>query len=822
MPGIPHDVRVPLLVHTVTTWLAGLFIAALALQSGATPSWFQLLTGGAAITAAASFAVAAIPKAVNSPTRRTLLPAASLAATFLAALLIGHSTARDRQSCIAALARQPSLLVAINDRASPTARVTGHASGTGPLTACTVPTSLRIESGTAPPGAIVAVHGTTRQTDRGLLIDGVITPTGASEVLRAWRGRTGETIDTLFRANAPLVRALLIADQRAIAPDVRDRFADAGLIHLLSISGLHVAIIAGALLTLASACRIPKRHATPAALLTVALYVAALGFPPPAVRSTVMLATVAITTLWQRPVHPWTALALGAALPTVQPDVVLDLGWQLSVGGMAALVAARALIRRIRIAEIRSLHSRTLRAALRRFRALNGWRATLARELVTGVVATLVTAPLIAWTFGRVSLIAPLSNIAAGPIVALLQPALFLAIVLAPLHPVAQLVADASTLPITLLDRVARWSAAVPYASLHIAPTLPAACCAGIASASFVRATAARRWTPGIVLAALALTLAIWSPTCTRGPGNFELHLLDVGQGDAIAMRTPHGQWVLVDAGRRWDGGDAGRRVVVPYIQRRGGPVAAFVMSHAHDDHVGGAESVLQALKPAQWWEPAFVTTSSAYRAALAKLKHEHTPWQRVRPGDVMRVDGVSFEVLAPDSSWTAQQHDANETSVVLRVQYGESVFLLTGDAEANEESWLLAHTPADHLRADVLKLGHHGSRTSSTAPFIDAVHPSLGIVSVGQGNRYGHPSPETLGAFAQRNVPVLRTDRDGVIVVSTDGHKITVSSRQDVWTLQKPATIRTACNTWVTPAQTRGNTSLQQTTRPLTTRLTC
>ena len=778
----------PLLIHTVTTWLAGLFIAALAHQSGATPPWYPSLVIGGAFATALIGAASIVPvAAVTNATRRTLLPAASLAATFLAALLIGQSSAHDRDACIIALARREPLLVALDDRATTNARVTGDATGNGPLAACSVPTSLRIKSGTAPPGAIVAARGTIRRTDRGLLLDGVVTPTGDSETLRAWRGRTGETIDTLFRANAPLVRALLIADQRAIAPDVRDRFADAGLIHMLSISGLHVAIIAGALLTLASACRIPRHRAMPAALLTVALYVAALGFPPPAVRSTAMLATVTLTTLWQRPVHPWTALALGAALPTVQPGVVLDLGWQLSVGGMAALVAARSLIRRIRTTEISSLHSRTVRRALRHFRALNGWRATLARELVTGVVATLVTAPLIAWTFGRVSLIAPLSNIVAGPIVAVLQPALFLAIVLAPLHPVAQLVADASTLPITLLDRVARWSAAVPYASLHIAPTLSGACCAGIASAAFVRATAARHWTRGIILTASALALAIWSPTCTRGSGNFELHLLDVGQGDAIAMRTPHGQWVLVDAGRQWDGGDAGRRVVVPYIQRRGGPVAAFVMSHAHDDHVGGAESVLQALHPARWWEPAFVTTSGAYRAALAKLQHERIAWQRVHPGDAMRIDGVTFEVLAPDSSWTAAQHDANETSVVLRVQYGKSVFLLTGDAEANEESWLLAHTPAEHLRADVLKIGHHGSRTSSTAAFLDAVHPSLGVVSVGQGNRYGHPSPETLGAFAQRRVPVLRTDREGVILIRTDGRTITVTSRQDTWTLQQP-----------------------------------
>lgn len=808
----------PLLVHTVLAWLAGLLLAALAHQSGAAPPWFRALAYAAAIAGAASVAFTVCTPAH----RRTLLAPLALASTFLAALLIGQSAARERQSCIAALARQPSLHVAINERATPNARVTGDATGDGALATCSVQTSIRVATGTATPGAIVAIHGTVRATDRGLLVDGTINPTGDSELLRAWRGRIGETIDTLFREQAPLVRALLIADQHAIAPDVRDRFADAGLVHMLSISGLHVAIIASALLTLASAARVPKRYATPAALLTVLVYVATLGFPPPAVRSTVMLATVAITELRQRPVHPWTALALGAALPTIQPDVVLDLGWQLSVAAMAALVSARALIRRLRTTEIRLIHSRRLRAALRRFRSLNGWRATVVRELITGTVATIVTAPLIAWTFGRVSIIAPLSNIAAGPIVALLQPALFLAIVLSPVRPLAQLVADASTLPMALLDHVARISAAAPFAALHVAPTLPAACCAGIASAAFVRTTASRRWTPGLITAAAALALAVWSPACTRGSGQFELHLLDVGQGDAIAMRTPHGLWVLVDAGRRWEGGDAGRRVVVPYVQRFGGPVAAFVMTHAHDDHVGGAESVLQALHPARWWEPAFVTTSSAYRGSLAELRAERTPWQRVHPGDAMRIDGVDFQVLAPDSAWTAAQHDANETSVVLRVQFGQHVFLLTGDAEANEEAWLLSHGALDRLRADVLKLGHHGSRTSSTPAFIDAVQPSLGIVSVGAGNRYGHPSPETLDAFATRQIPVLRTDREGTILVRTDGHRITVESRQESWILKAPGFVETACITPNLPERTRLAELHQQPRTQLTTHRSC
>ncbi len=702
-----------------------------------------------------------------------------------AALLVGGASARHRAACIALLAAEPAILIAIDERVHAGGRVTGEARGVkAGLSRCVVRAVIRVREGSAMAGAVVLATGTMRTTQRGLLLDGSILPAGRAERLRAWRGRTGESIDTLFRANAALVRALLIADQDGIEASVRDRFADAGLVHMLSISGLHVAIIAGALLTLASALRLDRTSATIAAMVVITVYVLMLGAPAPAVRSAAMLATMAVSERLQRPVHPWTALALGAALPSVQPGVVLDLGYQLSVGGMAALVAARSILRRLRQDRAPATGRSIVRRLHRWIANVHGWRWMLLRECATGVVATLVTAPLIAWTFGRVSLVAPLSNIVAGPVVTFVQPALFLAIVLSPWRAGAQFVADATIAPLALLDRIATVAASVPGASVHVAPTLAGACCAGVASAAFVRATASRRMLPGMLVAGAALVAAVWVPMLSPGSGALEMHMLDVGQGDAIALRTPGGRWILVDAGRRWDGGDAGRRTVVPYIRRRGGQVSAFVMSHAHDDHVGGAASVAGALHPLAWWDPAFVTTSGGYRAALATVLQQGIVWRRAHPGDGFEIDGVTVRVLAPDSAWTAAQHDANETSVVLRVEFGSVSFLLTGDAEAAEEDWMLSNSAPEELRADVLKVGHHGSKTSSTPAFLDAVSPQLALVSVGRDNRYGHPAAQTLASFAARDVPVVRTDQDGTIVVSTDGRSVFVSTGGDRWTL--------------------------------------
>jgi len=550
---------------------------------------------------------------------------------------------------------------------------------------------------------------------------------------------------------------------------------------MLSISGLHVAIIAGALLIVLRALRLSRTIAFAVAMLVVVFYVAMLGAPPPAVRSAVMLGVVGLSERLQRPTHPWTALALGAVIPALQPLVVLDLGWQLSVSGMAALVAARALLRRVRLAERRG-HRRAVRRALAWVQGLRGWQYALARELVTGTVATIVTAPLIAWTFGRISVIAPVSNVVASPLVAFIQPALFLSVITSPWPSLSKLIADATAPALAALHIVADSAARIPYATLHIAPTAAGAICAGIASAAGVRATASRLWLPGFVVAAAALTCAIWLPLLARGTGQLEMHVLDVGQGDAIALRTPRGRWLLIDAGRRWDGGDAGRRTVVPYIRRLGGPVSALVVTHAHDDHIGGAASVIQALSPQVVWEPAFVTPSATYRATLELLGRTAVPWHRVQPGDRWVLDGVEIRVLAPDSIWTAHQNDANETSVVLRVRYGEIVFLLTGDAERAEEEWIVANTDSALLRADVLKVGHHGSKTSSSELFLDAVRPRLGVVSVGANNSYGHPSPSTLGIFADRAIPLLRTDLEGTLVLSTDGRQLSARVGGERW----------------------------------------
>jgi len=257
--------------------------------------------------------------------------------------------------------------------------------------------------------------------------------------------------------------------------------------------------------------------------------------------------------------------------------------------------------------------------------------------------------------------------------------------------------------------------------------------------------------------------------------------MIDVGQGDGLALRTPSGRWVLFDAGRSWSGGDAGRATIIPYLRKRGGALHAFVLSHPHSDHVGGGASTLAAARPSEYWDGAYVMANDDYRASLLEAARLRVAWHRVHPGDSVSLDGVHIRFLAPDSAWAASLKDPNEASAVALVQYGRVRFLMTGDAEAGEEEWMLAHDRAA-LRADVLKVGHHGSSTSSTLPFLDAVQPRLALISVGAENTYGHPSPAVVRSLVARGVQVLRTDHVGTVVVRTDGRSLEVEAGGERW----------------------------------------
>jgi competence protein ComEC len=271
--------------------------------------------------------------------------------------------------------------------------------------------------------------------------------------------------------------------------------------------------------------------------------------------------------------------------------------------------------------------------------------------------------------------------------------------------------------------------------------------------------------------------------------GRLTITMLDVGQGDGIVVRTPHGHTILIDTGGRLERGPGeagespaelvGERVVLGYLRREGiRHVDLLVVTHPHGDHVGGCAPIVRALRVDAIADSGQRYGGRAYVDCLAAARERGVPVRVVRAGMRWQSDdGVILDVLAPSEPFLADTgDDVNENSIVLRLSYRLSDgrayrALFTGDAGEGGEARLLSHG-AD-LRADLLKVGHHGSRWASTTAFLAAVHPHDALISVGRHNSFGHPSPETLDRLGTAGVPVYRTDRCGAIRVVADAESI-------------------------------------------------
>jgi competence protein ComEC len=569
------------------------------------------------------------------------------------------------------------------------------------------------------------------------------------------RDRIASRSRTLFGARAPLVDALVIGRTADLDPELRERYARSGLAHILSISGLHVGFFAAWLVLLLRLTGVPPRARLVCSALAVFAYCWLIGFPAPATRAGVMLAVDGVARWRQRVVAPRGIMALAAFVVLLgDPWAIRSVGAWLSVSAMGAVIWAG--------------------------RAVTG--PTLVKLVAPAIAATLVTAPITAFVFGTVAPIGVVANLVAIPLGSIAVPGVIFALALASLAPaLATLLAAGSGLVLALLDLVAGLAARVPGGHVISLPGWPAALAwmAVLGLAWWLWNSPRRPWLIAARLAFAAAVLA-WGSLATRAPsdsdGVLTVHFLDVGQGDATALRTPAGHWVLIDGGPRTPEGDAGRRVVLPFLRRLGaGALALAVMTHGHDDHVGGLPAVIEALPPKVVLEPGKPVSRPTYLEFLADVERAGATWHPARTGDRVELDGVTFQVLSPDSSWVAQQEDLNEESVVLLVTYGATRLLFTGDAGLPVEARLAGRV--GHV--DLLKVGHHGSRSATSDEWLNELTPDEAVISVGAHNTYGHPAPEVLARLLQHHVTTLRTDQLGTITFTTDGHRARIDFRR-------------------------------------------
>ncbi|HEX9937143.1 MAG TPA: DNA internalization-related competence protein ComEC/Rec2 [Longimicrobium sp.] len=592
---------------------------------------------------------------------------------------------------------------------------------------------------------------------RGYLLVRHSTVTAPAEFARhpmlALRGRAERQIRRLFPRNAALADALVLGRRETLDRELADRFAASGLVHLLAISGTHVALVAAVLVLLGRVLRLRRDPTIWLTIALITLYLAMIGAPPSAVRSGIMTALALLTAVLQRPSAPFGIVAAAAlVILALEPMTALDAGFQLSYAGVLGIM----LLRRPLLARVPE-------------RLRQGWMKHLTESFVVSVAAFVATSPITAHHFGQVAPVSIVANLPAIPLSSLALVGVGAACALEPLSPgLARLVADGASLALDGMQAVVNVAAAVPGG--HMAVARPrwwlwaAAALAFLAVLELAAGMRRRvRWALAPMSAAAAFLLLPVAAAPARG---LEIAFLDVGQGDAVAIETPAGRWLLVDAGPAEEGFDAGRRRVLPWLRAQGATrVEALVLTHPHLDHVGGAPAVLREIPVGRVIEPGMAFGTPVYQEVLHAARARRVPWNAARQGRVLRIDGVELEFLWPTADVLDAPEDPNDISAVVQLRYGEFSALLTGDAPEFVERALVGRY-GERLRSQLVKAGHHGSRTSTSDEWLRAVSPALVVISCGRRNRYGHPAPETVARLRAGRVQVARTDEDGTVVV--------------------------------------------------------
>ncbi len=642
------------------------------------------------------------------------------------------------------------------------------------------------------------------------------------------RSRANRALPAALRLtpdDAGMLNAMLFGDRSRLTHTLRLGFERTGSFHLFVVSGMHVALLAALVFWVARRLGLAQAAATSLTLVLISAYALLTGFGIPVQRALLMTAVFLLARLLSRDRNVLNALGAAALAVLVwSPRALFEAGFQMTflaivaIAGIAVPLGERSFLPYARAA--RHLRDRwrdsampprlaQLRVMLRLWgEALAGvfgrrayllssvllrallWTAELA---LIGLVAEAVMALPMAIYFHRATLFALPANMLSIPLVALLAPLgliTFLASLLnswlAALPGAAlALLLHATTTAIRHLSRAQAADLRVPgptMAHAFAALAVLAFCCWAVRrSRALALAT--------IVALPLVPLAALWpSPPIIR-PGQLEVTAIDVGQGDSLLVVGPTGRTMLIDAGGPTGAAanaenavansafDVGEEVVSPYLwSRRLRRIDVLVLTHAHSDHMGGMPAILRNFRPRELWV-AIDPNSARYRDLLTEASILGVRIRHLRAGDRIAWDSVAINVLAPSPAYTNPGPPVNDDSLVLHLQFGSASALLEGDAQAASESAMVARAqhgdPAARIGPDtLLKVAHHGSRTSTTPEFLALAAPQDAVISVGANNTFGHPREEVIARLAAAHVHVFRTDRSGLttFLLSPDG----------------------------------------------------
>lgn len=592
-----------------------------------------------------------------------------------------------------------------------------------------------------------------------------------SEIVYPLRRSIGQSLDGLIGGEeARFLKGLTIGDRSGISPEVKTSFINSGVMHILAVSGLHVILVVTILVSVIGAFRVPEPWKTILLCLLLVFYIFLTGSSASVVRAVVMAIVVLGGRLFERKSDVINSLAVSAiVILMVDARQLFMPGFQLTFMAVLSIV--------ILYPRFYSFIS-TLTAKHVKHRLID----RIIQLACLSLAASVGTLPFTVHYFGKIPLVGLLANLVVVPMSDIILASGMTTIVASFISTaIASLYAEAARVSTMIMLAVVKWFGSFSYIEWHISQWQVIGYYALlVALLQWKKFLTRRTIIGGLLIANVAVYLSVFG---FRSQSPLRVTFLDVGQGDAAFVEFPDGKTMLVDAGPRTMTSDAGVRFVLPFLRWKGvSRLDAIVLSHPHSDHLGGVPAILRGVSVGEIVDVQSTSRSQLYGEYGHLIDSLNIPHVQLKAGDM--ISGFSLVrtyVVHPSAAFIvadlARSVNLNNQSLVVRIVYGSTSVLFAGDAEEEAEESMTGRY-AGFLRSDLLKVGHHGSNTSSSEVFLDAVKPLFGVLSVGKNNAFHHPSSVTLRHLAERRVQTFRTDEQNAIVFVSDG----VRWRQEQW----------------------------------------